>query len=1231
VGVLPFLVRLGFASDKPDVVEGAGAKHFRVDSGWGRKLMPEEKVMTESTGRIDSFSWARLRNSIASFFILVILILVIPRSAWAQATGSLSGTVHDATGAVVAGADVTLRDTQKGFERHTLTNDSGIYVFVSVPPDEYRLTVTKAGFRVATQEQLTLLVNQAATQDFTLIVGSSQETVTVKADAVGIESGNATLGTVIQTQQVETLPLNGRNFSQLLTLTPGVSPISTAQNSGGAQTSPIGSFTFPAVNGQSNRSNYFMLDGIDDNEMVFSTYAVAPILDDIQEFKVQSHNDEVQFGGVTGGIINVVTKSGTNQYHATAWEYLRNTVFDAENPFSGKSQLVQNQFGAAGGGPVLVPHLYDGHDKTFFYGSYEGFRRSQPSTSTFYNVPTAAQLAGDFSGLCKTGFTAGICNDRSANGAILNQLYNPFTTAAGTGGTYTRAPFLNNNISSVLNAGALAYAKDVFPAPLPLQNGFNGYDFRHEQTTVNQYSWRVDEIFNPSNSLFFRYSSANQPNVGSGGTTNFDNTTTITSKQYVASYYHTFSPVTTFDFQFGHVQLTNGSVGSFNGNTSSVISDVGFPASFACGFTVGASCLVPSVNIPNYTSVGAFTSITALTDIYEWRGNFTKTVGNQTFTFGGSFETDHFTVQSTGAGVTFASDQTADPVNSGGNTGNALASFLIGTASGGNRRDTVAAVSGQKGIGGYFMDKWKATNRLTLNLGLRYDLQLYPLYGNLKNGTSAIGEIDFNNGTYILQRPVASCAATGNIAPCIPGTTLPTNVVISPNNRLWRNTYTNFQPRLGLAYRVTNNTVVRAGFGITDDLWAGITQTVQGIGGDWPSNSQPIVALNQLGQVPSTAWQNPLAASGSATNAPAPTPFQQVAFYRDPQAKNPYSEQWNLGLERQIGANNVVTANYVGSESHRLVVGSIYNTALTPGPNLNPDGTLATTPAEIAAAFALRQQWQGISPTFYDRGIGNGTYNALQLSARGHDAQHGLTYLVSYTYSKTIDEGSDGFFGVEDTSVQNPYNIRADRSVAGYDLPHILSVSFTVDSPFGAGKRFSSSNDAVNYIVGNWQLSSIYTFTSGQPYTVTVPGDVANVNGGVSPPYNSERANLVGNPNTGSCPSPVSGGAPIPVGSVGCWFNTSAFAVPAAYTFGDTGRNPFRAGRFNNVDLTLARAFPFREKFSLLFRTDAFNLFNHPNLGVPDATVGDLNFGRVIGLRTNANMRVLQLSLRLTF
>src|SRR5260370_974086 len=530
--------------------------------GGGRILMPVEKVMTEAIGRIDSFSWGRLRNSIASLFILTILVLVIPPSAWAQATASLNGTVRDSTGALVPQADVTLHNTQTGTERKTETNDVGVYVIVSVVPGEYNLSVNKAGFAAATQEKLTLLVNQNITQDFILRVGSSEQSVTVEAFAVNLETGNATLGTVVGSKSVGDLPLNGRNVTQLLALTPGVSPVSTAQNSGGAQANPIGSFTFPAVNGQSNRSNYFMVDGIDDTDMVFSTYAVAPILDDIQEFKVQSHNDEVQFGGVTGGIINVVTKSGTNEYHATAWEYLRNTDLDAKNPFSGLQKLIQNQFGASGGGPVRLPHIYHGRRKTFFFGTYEGFRRIQPiPAGNFYRVPTAAQLGGDFSALCQLGFdAAGVCLDRSAGGQVVHQLYNPFTTTA-SGSGFVRSPFKNNIIpSGLIDANAVNFAKDVFPAPLPVRtiNGvaYNGYDFRSQRTSVQQYRWRIDENFNPSNSLFFRYSNADQTQVGPGGNANFDNIAHVPAKQHVASYYHSFSPTTFFDFQFGHLNLT---------------------------------------------------------------------------------------------------------------------------------------------------------------------------------------------------------------------------------------------------------------------------------------------------------------------------------------------------------------------------------------------------------------------------------------------------------------------------------------------------------------------------------------------------------------------------------------------------------------------------------------------------------------------------------------------------
>ena len=318
-----------------------------------------------------------------SLLLALVLILVIPHSASAQATATLNGVVRDSSGAVIPQATVTLQNTDTGTERESLTNDSGLYVFVSVPPGEYVLKVTKDGFTTATQG-LHVLVNQASTLDFTLRVGSTQQSVTVEASAVNLETGNATLGSVIESKQVRDLPLNGRNFTQLLALTPGVSPVSVAQNSGGAQAAPLGSFVFPAVSGQSNRSNYFLLDGIDNTDQVFTTYAVAPILDDIQEFKVQSHSDEAQFGGVLGGIVNVVSKSGTNNFHGTAWEFFRNTVLDAKNPLKsaagGASKLVQNQFGANFGGPVILP-FYNGRNKTFFFGSYEGFRRAQPSSN----------------------------------------------------------------------------------------------------------------------------------------------------------------------------------------------------------------------------------------------------------------------------------------------------------------------------------------------------------------------------------------------------------------------------------------------------------------------------------------------------------------------------------------------------------------------------------------------------------------------------------------------------------------------------------------------------------------------------------------------------------------------------------------------------------------------------------------------------------------------------------
>jgi len=1127
---------------------------------------------------------------IALLFVALVLIVVIPRNASGQATATLNGVVRDPSGAVLPQATVSLHNTDTGTERESRTNDSGLYVFVSVPPGEYLLKVAKEGFVTATQG-LHVLVNQASIQDFTLRVGSTQQSVTVEASAVNLETGNATLGTVIESKQVMDLPLNGRNFTQLLALTPGVSPVSVAQNSGGAQAAPLGSFVFPAVSGQSNRSNYFLLDGIDDTDQVFTTYAVAPILDDIQEFKVQSHSDEAQFGGVLGGIVNVVSKSGSNNFHGTAWEFFRNTVLDAKNPLKGLSKLEQNQFGANFGGPVILP-FYNGRNKTFFFGSYEGFRRAQPSTGAFYNVPTPAELSGDFSALLQ--------------GPNPVQLYNPFTTRPDPAnpGSFIRDPFSNNDISSVLNPGAVSLAQAVFPAPQPVVNGFNGYDLRSNLTPQNQYSFRVDENFNPSNSVFFRYTSSDQSRIGTGGIVGETATGETFGKQYVLSYYHQFNPSTILDAQFGHVDLTNNVGNSYSHlDPTTVVNAAGLAPGFACGFAgAGSSCSIPGLSIPAYASSGATNKGgTKLTDIYQWRANLTKVLRKHSFTTGFNYERNSFFVHGGGPADTFGAAQTANPEAPSG-TGDAMAAFLIGTAASASRRDTVAPVTGQRSWGFYFMDKWKVTDKLILNVGLRYDLMLWPGYGaGTSDPTSQVGNIDFNNGTYVVQTNSPDCATAGQ-APCVPGGLPQPNVVVARNDRLYSNTHDNIQPRIGMAYSLNDKTVVRASFGMFNDLWAGVMQTVQGIGGDWPSVAQILTpALNTSNQVATVNWQDPLANLGSA-GFPAPTPFGQVEWYRDPKAKDPYSEQWNFGVERQLGSNTVMTANYVGSQSHRLTVGGLYNVALTPGPG---------TPAQVTA----RQPYPYISPTFYDRSIGNSSYNAFQFSAN-HRSSTGLTYLVAYTWSKSMDVGCSGFFGIESCSVQDPYHIKGDRSVSGFDLTHVLSASATAPLPFGKGRRFANSNGFVNYLIGNWQLNGILTLTSGLPYNVYISSDIPNV-GNFAPWSGNVRANQIGDPNAISR-------------STKEWFNTAAFGPPAPFTFGDSGRNSLRGDWFKNLDLSVFRDFPIGERRSLQFRAEAFNITNTPTWGIP---VNDLNNPAQLGsiTSTRSTERQLQVSLKLYF
>src|SRR5256886_1462734 len=396
--------------------------------------------MTDSRGRTCCFR---------TLLWLISVLVVSATAALAQlSTASLNGVVRDSTGAVVPKASATLHNSDTGVERNTFTNDAGTYVFSDINPGRYTLKVSAPSFSTKQVSDFVLAVNQTATIDIALAPGAQTEVVSVEATTEQLQVSTAELGTVIAGQQVHDLPLNGRNFTQLLSLTPGVAPISVGQNSMGGRVggfaAPIAegaAFSFPSINGATNRSNYFLTDGMNNFAAFLSTYAVPPIVDAIQEFKVVSHTDSSEFGSVLGGVINVVTKSGTNRFRGSAWEYLRNDAFDSQDQFAPVVHYHQNQFGGTLGGPVALPSL---KQNTFFYFAYQGFRYSKP-IATRILVPTAAMYGGDFGSICNTGFTAGVLNDRVFIKFFDHQLYNPYTNLSPSSGI-SHNPYFKNQI-----------------------------------------------------------------------------------------------------------------------------------------------------------------------------------------------------------------------------------------------------------------------------------------------------------------------------------------------------------------------------------------------------------------------------------------------------------------------------------------------------------------------------------------------------------------------------------------------------------------------------------------------------------------------------------------------------------------------------------------------------------------------------------------------------------------
>lgn len=1129
--------------------------------------------------------WGSLLRSAPAMLAALVLCswLVSPRPAAAQvATAAINGTVKDSSGAVIPGATIALINANTGVRRVTVSSNVGSYSFVDILPGQYTLQVNKEGFQTRRQAEFTLSVNQTTTYDFALSVGETTQTVTVQATAAKLQTASAELGTVITHTDVNDLPLNGRNFTQMLALTPGVSTVNVSQNSGGFDTNPIGSYSFPSVNGQTNRSNLFLLDGLNDEEAFNSTYSVAPILDDIQEFKVDSHNDQAAFGEVLGGIVNVVTKSGTNQFHGTGWEYLRNNAFDARNFFfKSTNELRQNQFGANIGGPVVIPHLYNGRDRTFFFGSYEGVRIRTGQESA-YRIPTPANLSGDFSDWV----------DKNGN---LIPIYNPFSTRPdpSTPGGFLRDAFLNNQVPvTLMDPHTLALAKMLYPAPINTGiSGTNAENLSARITDSDEYNVRGDEQLGEKNSFWFRFSHIHVPVSSPGNFLNQISLGDYHAHQLGANWTHTFGPTAVLDVKFGRNYGYEVSSNLFANNTAAqLIQTGGYSSTFSCGFHASRSCLVPGVGISGYAGWGEGYNATSLSDLWEWKADFTKIYGKHNLSMGGDVNRSAFISPLNSSNASYSTFQTSNLENSVG--GNAMVSYLLGVPDSGGERNVLEREHGGWVNGVYFQDQWRPRNRLTVNIGVRYDYTLFPIYGKgPSDPNSLVGDLDLNNGTYILAYNAPSCIVAGK-PPCIPGVGLPANVTVtSPNGRIIHSSLDNIQPRFGFAYQLSRNNVIRGSYGRFFDNWAAVNQMAQNYEGTWPSTGQ-LLANNLNQQSPVIPAENPFL-GGAAF--PAPTPFNQVQWYMDPLIQNPYAWQWNFGIQHSLGPHTILTANYAGATDLRLDEGIYSNVAVTPGPG-------CTKPPACS-----RLPYPYITPTYYDRSVGKGYYDAFQFSLN-RTAGKGLTYLISYTYSKMIDFGSDGWFGVEGTSIQDPYNLKMDKSVAGFDLTHILSASWTYELPFGKGERFRTGSRALDAVIGPWQINGIVSMQTGAPYFVGsnsgIPG-TGNV---------SERADFTGAPIIPSNQS------------IAEWINPAAFANPAPFTFGNEGRNVLRRDWYRDMDLSLFRDFPLTESKRLQFRMETFNTPNWVVWGRPNTSIGDPNFGVITS--TGNSPRVIQFALK---
>ena len=1108
-----------------------------------------------------------------------------------SSTGAVQGIVTDVTGAVLPGVTLTLTNVATRVEKGAETNATGFYSFVAVQPSSYTLTAGLAAFKLAHVPDFVLNVNQVVTQDIVLAVGDVTETVEVEAEAPLLQTATAELGTVVQKDAIRRIPLNGRNFTQLLLLTKGVNPVQTqqgrGQNTGGLLgTSALrgSKFVAPSINGQWNRMNLYLMDGVLNQNPFASSYAILPSLDAVQEFKVQTQNDKGEFGGVLGGVVNLATSSGTSELHGSLFEFLRNETVNARNPFTdivpdpetgramGPGPFRQNQFGGTVGGPIYLPKVYDGRQKTFFFFSYDGWRYRQ-AASRLYRVPTPEEIGGDFSG------------------PVWSAIFDPATTRADPAdpSLLTRTPFPNN----VIPAGRIdpmmqSYLQKYFDKPnfsgLPFDNVVNNQPIEND---ANSWQLRIDHQLSDKTTLFGRYNDFHNSQINPF-TLAVRDITDSPRKQAMLALNQLFGSKVVLQLRSSLTRNGILAQADTRPDTATLIQE---------GWTNVERFGDPIVRIDSIGSSQFRRFFEGPQQTVQYSADLTWLRGRHEFKFGGLYIRNQLRINELNGLTFFGPDQTADPQRLG-DTGSSLASTVLGLPA------TYSAERGDPGVrytnlGFYAQDSWKINPRLTLSLSLRWDATVPPKYTTVKGGY-----FDINTGDYLLlgETLPPPCSTSGG-PPCIPGDGTLASIQDGEHIRLadrpnfWHPDYNNFGPRIGLAWRFRPRTVLRLGGSIVYDIFSATSQQLTGIALRWPSGSICEAPANGLGD-PLTSTGQVVAQCSTAQVDPHPW-FTSSGF--DPQRKKPESYQYHMEFQHQLADNLSGSIAYVGSLNRRMDYGPRINRALIPGPGSS---------AEVNARRPF--SYMPFSPKYMsDDGTGN--YNSLQFELNRRFS-NGLMFLVSYTWSKSMDNGSSGFFGSSEAgptgALQNHFDRRVDRSVSSLHVPHILSVSGTWEIPAGQGRRWLQSGPA-SWILGNWRLDFIHAMRNGQPWNARLRGDIANV--GVTRSY--MRPDLVGDPEPGRRTAEQ-------------WVRGDAFAIPR-FAYGNLGRNTLRTDAVFSSDFALAKEFHITESTRLEFRAESFNLFNVMSYGIPQTFLNQRDFARI---RSLAELpRQFQFALKLAF